>query len=207
MRIRTSTKPKLLTLFALALLTVPMGVLGLDYAFELLAVDRCLDRGGAFEYSTVTCSTDPNGPHSFPFVPYGQRNPFLVLVAASCWDVGGMALAYATWIRHRHRCLLLLAATTTCHFLIGCGLFLWVFSSEMGRFDTGAPPSSGEEALSAMVSILQFPATLQVSALPPQALPGLTGYLPFAANSLAWGSLVTALLLRMRATSAVSRGV
>lgn len=55
-----------------------------DYAIEFMQVDSCLDRGGAFDYSTKQCTTDMSGPTSFPFVPYPVRNlGFLVAVGSS----------------------------------------------------------------------------------------------------------------------------
>jgi hypothetical protein len=55
-----------------------------DYTIEFMQVDSCLDRGGAFDFSTKQCITDPNGPASFPFVPYPVRNlGFLAVVGSS----------------------------------------------------------------------------------------------------------------------------
>ena len=52
-----------------------------DYAIEFMRVDSCLDQGGAFDYTTMQCLTDPNGPTTFPFVSYPVRNfGFLVAV-------------------------------------------------------------------------------------------------------------------------------
>jgi hypothetical protein len=59
-------------------------VVAVDYAIELTQIDSCLDRGGAFNYAEMECSTDPNGPTSFPFVPYPVRNlGFLAVVGSS----------------------------------------------------------------------------------------------------------------------------
>ena len=55
-----------------------------DYAIEFIRVDSCLDRGGAIDYSTMQCATDPNGPQTFTFVPYPIRNlRFLLVVGFS----------------------------------------------------------------------------------------------------------------------------
>ena len=55
-----------------------------DYAIEFMQVDSCFDRGGAFDYSTKQCITEPSGPTSFPFVPYPVRNlGFLAVVGSS----------------------------------------------------------------------------------------------------------------------------
>ena len=54
-----------------------------DYAIEFMHVDSCLDRGGAIDYSTMQCATDPNGPQTFPFVPYPIRNVIFLLVVGS----------------------------------------------------------------------------------------------------------------------------
>ena len=55
-----------------------------DYAIEFMQVDSCLDRGGAFDFSTKQCITDPSGPTSFLFVPYPIRNVgFLAVVSSS----------------------------------------------------------------------------------------------------------------------------
>ena len=54
-----------------------------DYVMEFLQIDACLDHGGAFNYVTMECSTDPNGPPTFPFVSYPSRNrAFLAIVGA-----------------------------------------------------------------------------------------------------------------------------
>ena len=54
-----------------------------DYTIEFLQVDSCLDRGGAFDYSTKQCITDPIGAGSFPFVSYPVRNLGFLTVVGS----------------------------------------------------------------------------------------------------------------------------
>ncbi len=71
---------------AVAVLVVVLAIMvvAVDYVIEFMWVDSCLDRGGAFNYVAMECSTDPNGPTTFPFVPYRVRNlSFLAVVGSS----------------------------------------------------------------------------------------------------------------------------
>lgn len=69
-------------------------VVAADYAIEFMRVDSCLDRGGAFDYSTMKCATDPSGPQTFPFVPYPVRNFGFLLIVGSLAVLLVMGLLY-----------------------------------------------------------------------------------------------------------------
>ncbi len=69
---------------AILVVILAIAVVAADYAIEFMQVDSCLDQGGAFNFSAMECSTDPNGPKTFPFVPYPVRNlRFLAVVGSS----------------------------------------------------------------------------------------------------------------------------
>ena len=56
-------------------------LVAVDYVAEFILIDACLDRGGAFNFQEMVCSTDPNGPTTFEFRSYPSRNRhFLIIV-------------------------------------------------------------------------------------------------------------------------------
>src|SRR5690349_19770077 len=44
-------------------------------------VDRCLDDGGTFDYSRMSCDQDQGGPTSYPYIAYSLRHPNDVPIA------------------------------------------------------------------------------------------------------------------------------
>jgi hypothetical protein len=44
------------------------------YASEFIAVDRCLDGGGSYDYSRGACDQE----RSYPYIPFASRYPRLV---------------------------------------------------------------------------------------------------------------------------------
>ncbi len=82
-----------LTLAALILFLVA-GALAWPCVSEFLAVDRCLDAGGSFNYATASCDLTAN----HPYVDVWERHA-LSLTGAIASVVAAGALAFAA--RHR----------------------------------------------------------------------------------------------------------
>jgi hypothetical protein len=72
---------------------------GITYLDESLAVDRCLDMGGSFDYGTMTCDYHQN----CPFVPFSVRHPGLLAGVGLCFVTGGLGFAstFAGTMRRR----------------------------------------------------------------------------------------------------------
>ncbi|MFQ6022595.1 MAG: hypothetical protein ACE5NW_07735 [Acidiferrobacterales bacterium] len=62
-------KYRVLNRIGLLLILVPLLALGMHYAHELAMVDQCLDAGGAFDYTTMSCSFTERSE----YIPYSQR--------------------------------------------------------------------------------------------------------------------------------------
>ena len=71
--------------WAMALVLAAAVVPGLIWAFEFVAVDRCLDRGGVFDFSTGRCAL---GVTHLPYIPFTSRHLSLILVSATVGLVG-----------------------------------------------------------------------------------------------------------------------
>lgn len=61
----------------IVLILVPMLVLGLHYASELILVEECLGAGGSFNYSTMSCSFTTQSEH----IPYSVRHRWNLNIA------------------------------------------------------------------------------------------------------------------------------
>ena len=59
------------------LIIVPLLVLGFHYASELMLADQCLDAGGSFNYSTLSCSFT----EQWEYVPYSVRHRWNLNIA------------------------------------------------------------------------------------------------------------------------------
>jgi len=59
---------------------------GASYVREYLAVDGCLDSGGSFDYRTAGCDHQ----QSHPYVPYVERHPRSIPVAAAAAALGAI---------------------------------------------------------------------------------------------------------------------
>lgn len=59
----------LLSRIGLVLIITPLLVLGIHYTNELLIVGQCVDAGGTFNYTTMSCSFTENAS----YIPYSQR--------------------------------------------------------------------------------------------------------------------------------------
>jgi len=70
-------------LFVIVIGTLVLGAVVGPYTREFLAVDRCLDGGGSFDYAVGDCDHKEN----HPYVPFAARHP-----AAAPAAVGGVAL-------------------------------------------------------------------------------------------------------------------
>lgn len=73
------------------------------------------------------------------------------------------------------------------HFLAHVTATTTAFARGMARFDSAAPATFLENFANGASAVLGFPLFVLLQFLPPRAFPGLSGYLPFAANSLLWG--------------------
>jgi hypothetical protein len=56
---------------------VPLAILAIHYVRQFISVDRCLDRGGVFDYSEAACRFDVT---MLPYVTYATQYRFLVFV-------------------------------------------------------------------------------------------------------------------------------
>jgi len=65
--------------WAVALLVVTVLVTGIPFAREAFAVDRCLDLGGSYDYSTGQC--DMTVTHAYQ--SFAVRHPWLVVSSAA----------------------------------------------------------------------------------------------------------------------------
>lgn len=61
----------------IVLILAPLLVLGLHYASELILVDECLDAGGSFNYSTMSCSFTAQ----WDYIPYSVRHRWNLNIA------------------------------------------------------------------------------------------------------------------------------
>jgi hypothetical protein len=70
-------------------------------AWEFLAVDRCLDAGGSFDYRELTC--DFSESHSY--VAFPARRPELILagIVGSGTFIAVIAGFAIVWLRNPHR--------------------------------------------------------------------------------------------------------
>ncbi len=64
-----------------------------DYCAEFLAVDSCLDRGGVFDYASMTCVDDPNaGVTTLPYIPYTSRKWIMLLTVSAVFCFSALVL-------------------------------------------------------------------------------------------------------------------
>ncbi|MDX1488654.1 MAG: hypothetical protein R3268_10675 [Acidiferrobacterales bacterium] len=61
----------------IVLILAPLLILGLHYASELIVVEECLDAGGSFNYSTMSCSFT----EQWDYVPYSVRHRWNLNIA------------------------------------------------------------------------------------------------------------------------------
>src|SRR5512136_2439542 len=71
------------------LILVGLAVPGIPYVIEALAADRCLDRGGSYDYEHAQCDLLQN----HPFIPFTKRHPLLPFAGLSAALLGSGALA------------------------------------------------------------------------------------------------------------------
>ncbi len=61
----------------IVLILAPLLILGMHYASELIVVQECLDAGGSFNYSTMSCSFT----EQWDYVPYSVRHRWNLNIA------------------------------------------------------------------------------------------------------------------------------
>lgn len=61
----------------IVLILAPLLILGLHYASELILVKECLDAGGSFNYSTMSCSFT----EQWDYLPYSVRHRWNLNIA------------------------------------------------------------------------------------------------------------------------------
>ncbi|MEA1049802.1 hypothetical protein U5801_08275 [Lamprobacter modestohalophilus] len=81
----------------LALLLLPLLLLGLHYGYEAWIADACLDRGGAFDYETWTCSISAQVEAARPYL---HRHWGKATIALS-FSLSGLIVLLLSWLRHR----------------------------------------------------------------------------------------------------------
>jgi hypothetical protein len=81
-------------------------------------------------------------------------------------------------------------------FIVSIVLVLYTFGAGMARFDSGAAASLPETIAGWLIASLSFPLLTALHLLNVGSIPGLWGYLVFAANAAIWG--VAAVALRRR---------
>lgn len=82
-------RPSTIAIAACLLLAAgPWTPVAFIYTSEWLAVDRCLDSGGSFDYDTMRCDYAAN----HPYVPFAQRHLGLVAVMAYLRMTSAIAL-------------------------------------------------------------------------------------------------------------------
>jgi hypothetical protein len=69
------------------------------YASEFIAVDRCLDGGGSYDYSRGECDQQRN----HPYVPFASRHPQLVSTFPTLALAGCGLVAVGGVLRRRGR--------------------------------------------------------------------------------------------------------
>lgn len=84
---KCAVAPKILVTFRIivvfASLYMPLGCT-LLYLSEQIAVDTCLDRGGSFNYTTMTCDFEDN----HPYVPFASRHSQQLRAAGWSFVIG-----------------------------------------------------------------------------------------------------------------------
>ncbi|GMQ90336.1 MAG: hypothetical protein BMS9Abin10_0703 [Gammaproteobacteria bacterium] len=68
----------------LMLIIAPLLVVGIHYGSEMAVVNQCVDAGGSFNYSTMTCSFT----ESTKYIPYSQRYRWSVNIAVGVSFLG-----------------------------------------------------------------------------------------------------------------------
>ena len=92
----------------------------------------------------------------------------------------------------------LFAVVTATHLVASVGLVIYTFTAGMARFDSGATAGWAETVAGWLSSVLSFPLVTLLQQVPLLRLPGLVGYVPFAANAALWGAAVVAWRRRRR---------
>jgi hypothetical protein len=100
---------------------------------------------------------------------------------------------------------LLVIVVTGLQFIASIALLVYVFGAGMERFDNGAPASVLETAAAWLLTALAFPLLTALRLLNVGSIPGLWGYLVFAANAAIWGVAAVAVRRRWRTLSASRR--
>jgi hypothetical protein len=92
----------------------------------------------------------------------------------------------------------LFVVVTTIQFVATVALLVYAFGAGMARFDSGAPAALIEIIAGWLLAALSFPLLTAVRALSIGSIPGLWGYLLFAANAALSGVAVVAARRRWR---------
>jgi hypothetical protein len=79
------------------------------------------------------------------------------------------------------------------HLVLSVALVFCTFGAGMARFDTLDGPNWTERAASPSVAVLAFPVLHLLDRQSDLRFPGLTDYVPTAANSLLWAWVIVAL--------------
>lgn len=90
------------------------------------------------------------------------------------------------------RDIIVFAVVTATHLVASVGLAIYTFTAGMARFDSGAPAGWVETVAGWLSAVLSFPLVALLQQLPLLRLPGLSGYVLFAANAALWGAAVVA---------------
>lgn len=85
---------------------------------------------------------------------------------------------------------LTIALLALAHFGASLACTLARFNSAVYLYATGASPSIGDVLLDRCQKLLQFPLVPVAQWAPPDAFPGLFGWIPFAMNSLLWACAI-----------------
>ena len=90
------------------------------------------------------------------------------------------------------------------HFVLTVVLVIFTFGAGMARFDTPDGPDWKETVASSLANVLAFP-VLPLFDQSFLRFPGLSGYVPFAANSMVWAGAILTLWRWRRRLSGRSR--
>jgi hypothetical protein len=73
----------------IGLILAPILAIGLHWSHEFLAVDRCLDSGGVYDYNKGECRHDIE---HLPNIGYHKQHKGLLFAAAAVMSAGAAAL-------------------------------------------------------------------------------------------------------------------
>jgi len=77
------------------IILMPAIILVATYAKEFIAVDKCLDAGGSYNYMAEEC--DINSSH--PVLPFNERHSFLYMAGIMSGIIGAAGLLSTTNIQ------------------------------------------------------------------------------------------------------------